>query len=118
VFRHRYSRRAGVLARCTRRSEASPTTRRTWESQLGEAARIGGQGQNEMNARKHRKCKQAKETDRLEPKGQQSGSESVTQADANSELPVYRADLNHPVEVTERGNAANLARGRNRQTLP
>lgn len=63
-----------------------------------------------MNARKHRECKQAKETDRLEPKGQQSGSESVAYADANSELPVYRADLNHPVDVTEHENAANLVR--------
>jgi len=37
-----------------------------------------------MNARKHRKWEQAKETDRLGPKGKQSGSGSGTFPDANS----------------------------------
>ena len=36
-----------------------------------------------MNARKHREIKQAKETDRLEPKGKQSGSSSLAWLDAN-----------------------------------
>jgi hypothetical protein len=34
--------------------------------------------------------------------------------DANSALPVYRANLNHPVDVTEHGNAANPVRLRYR----
>jgi len=36
-----------------------------------------------MNARKHREIKQAKETDRLGPKGKQSGSSSLAWLDAN-----------------------------------
>jgi hypothetical protein len=36
-----------------------------------------------MNARKHREIKQAKETERLEPKGKQSGSSSLVWLDAN-----------------------------------
>src|SRR5713226_5101881 len=34
--------------------------------------------------------------------------------DANSALPVYRANLNHPVNATEHGNAANPVRPRDR----
>jgi hypothetical protein len=59
-----------------------------------------------MNARKHREIKQAKETDRLEPKGTQSGSGRLCWLDANLALPAYRADLNHLVNVAEHGNAA------------
>src|SRR5215212_6848390 len=70
-----------------------------------------------MNARKHRKCKQAKETVRLEPKGMQSGSGPVTWPDANCALPVYRANLNHPVNIAEHGNTASPARPRDRADL-
>ena len=51
---------------------------------------------------------------RLEPKGKQSGSGVIWSPDANLTLPVYRANLNHPVNVTEHGNAANLVRPRDR----
>ena len=37
-----------------------------------------------MNARKHRKSQQAKEADRLEPKGMQTGSGPLTGPDANT----------------------------------
>jgi len=59
-----------------------------------------------INARKHRKDQQAKETDRLEPKGTQTGLGPVQWPDANIVLPVYRADLNHSLAmVVEHGNA-------------
>ena len=61
-----------------------------------------------MNARKHRKSRQAKETDRLGPKGTQSGSGPLRWPDANLALPVYRADLNHPVNHAEHGKAVSL----------
>ena len=32
-------------------------------------------------------------------------------------LPVYRADLNHPVDIAEHGNAANSVRPRDRADL-
>ena len=70
-----------------------------------------------MNARKHRKCKQAKETVRLEPKGMRSGSGPVTWPDANSALPVYRANLNHPVSIAEHGNTASPRPVRERADL-
>src|SRR6266446_1964913 len=71
-----------------------------------------------MNARKHRKCQQAaRDCLRLGPKGKQSGSRAVTSLDANVGLPVYRADLNHPVNIAERGNAASLAGPRDRADL-
>jgi hypothetical protein len=71
-----------------------------------------------MNARKHRKCEQARrDCLRLGPKGKQSGSRAVTHLDANVGLSVYRADLNHPVNIAEHGNAANLARPRDRADL-
>ena len=38
-----------------------------------------------MNARKHREIKQAKETDRLEPKGKQSGPSSLAWLGANAD---------------------------------
>jgi len=71
-----------------------------------------------MNARKHRNCKQAKEADRLGPKGKQPGSEGlVTPPTRAYVLPVYRADLNHPVNFAEHGKAANPARPRDRADL-
>ena len=54
---------------------------------------------------------------RLEPKGTQSGSGSHQCPDVNTELPVYRANLNHPVNVTEHGNTASPARPRDRADL-
>src|SRR3954465_12948447 len=72
-----------------------------------------------MNARlKHRKFERAKETDnRLEPKGMQSVR--VFRLDPTRILrrPVYRADLNHPVDIAEHGNAASPARPRDRADL-
>jgi len=49
--------------------------------------------------------------------GKQSGSRAETYLDANVGLPVYRADLNHPVNIAEHGNAASLARPRDRADL-
>ena len=63
-----------------------------------------------MNARKHRKWEQAKKTDRLGPKGKQFGSGLGRIPTRTPMLPVYRANLNHPVNVVEHGNAANPAR--------
>ena len=65
----------------------------------------------------HRKCKQAKETDRLEPKGRPVGSGFVTYPDANIRLPVYRANLTHPVPFAEHGNTASPVRPRDRTDL-
>jgi hypothetical protein len=71
-----------------------------------------------MNARKHRKRQQAiRDWLRLEPKGKQSGSEAVTASDASLALPVYRAGLNHPVNLAEHGNAAHPVRLRTRTDL-
>src|SRR5436305_15150839 len=53
----------------------------------------------------------------LEPKGTQSGSGSVHYPDVNTELPVYRVNLNHPVNVTEHGNTVSPARPRVRADL-
>ena len=64
-----------------------------------------------MNARKHRQGEQAKETDRLEPKGTQPDQGLLLDPTRTPRLPVYRADLNHPVNVTEHGNAAGLGTG-------
>jgi hypothetical protein len=71
-----------------------------------------------MNARKHRQLKQAKETDRLGPKGNAvwHGCFAVTRA-RTERLPVYRANLNHPVNLAEHGNAASPARPRDRADL-
>jgi hypothetical protein len=54
---------------------------------------------------------------RLEPKGKQSGSGVSKSPDANLALPVYRANLNHPVNVTEHGNAANPVQSHDRTDL-
>jgi|SRR3954451_23532743 hypothetical protein len=73
-----------------------------------------------MNARwKHRKAEQAKETDnRLELKSTQSGSGVLTVARRECKrLPVYRANLNHPVNIAEHGNTASPARPRDRADL-
>src|SRR3954454_24254362 len=72
-----------------------------------------------MNARlKHRKFEQAKETDnRLEPKGMQSVRVFRHDPTRILRLPVYRADLNHPVNIAEHGNAASPARPRDRADL-
>src|SRR5260221_14165677 len=64
-----------------------------------------------MNPQKLLKAKKAvRDCLRLGPKGKQSGSRALTYLDANVGLPVYRADLNHPVNIAEHGNAASLAR--------
>ena len=64
-----------------------------------------------MNARKHRQHKQAKETDQAWTKRYAvwHGGFTVTRA-RTIRLPVYRADLNHPGNLAEHGNAANPAR--------
>ena len=71
-----------------------------------------------MNARKHRQLEQAKETDRLGPKGNavRRGGFAVPRA-RTRRLPVYRANLNHPVHLAEHGNAARPARPRDRADL-
>jgi hypothetical protein len=53
----------------------------------------------------------------LGPKGKPSGSGAVTYPDANHRLPVHRANLNHPVNIAEHGNAANPVRDRDRTDL-
>src|SRR5512140_2144157 len=63
-----------------------------------------------MNARKHRKPQQAKETDRLGPKGMQSVRVLSRNPTRTARLPVYRAGLNHPVNNAEHGNAVVSAR--------
>jgi len=71
-----------------------------------------------MNARKHRNCSQAtRGWLRLGPKGKQPGSGAVTSPDADLALPVYRADLNHPVNIAEHGNAVGPARSPDRADL-
>ena len=71
-----------------------------------------------MNARKHRQLKQAKETDQAWTKryAVRHGGFSLTRA-RTVRRPVYRADLNHPVNLAEHGNAANPARPRDRADL-
>ena len=59
-----------------------------------------------------------KETDRLGPKGTQSVRVLLRNPTRTVALPVYRADLNHPVNVTEHGNAANPVRLATGQTSP
>src|SRR5229473_5211186 len=71
-----------------------------------------------MNARKQRKWEQAKrDCSRLGPKGTQSGSGLGRTPTRAARLPVYRANLNHPVRSTEHGNAASLVRSRARADL-
>jgi hypothetical protein len=71
-----------------------------------------------MNARKHRQLKQAKETDQAWTKryAVRCGCCTVTRA-RTIRLPVYRANLNHPVNLAEHGNAARPARPRGRADL-
>jgi hypothetical protein len=71
-----------------------------------------------MNARKHRQHKQAKETDPAWTKRYAvwHGGFSLTRA-RTARLPVYRANLNHPVNLAEHGNAASLARPHDRADL-
>ena len=71
-----------------------------------------------MNARKHRQHKQAKETDPAWTKRYAvwRGCFTVTRA-RTPRLPVYRANLNHPVNLAEHGNAASLARPHDRADL-
>ena len=71
-----------------------------------------------MNARKHRQLKQAKETDQAWTKryAVRRGGFSVSRA-RTPRLPVYRANLNHPVNLAEHGNAASPARPRDRADL-
>jgi hypothetical protein len=60
-----------------------------------------------MNARKHRQFKQAKETVRLDQKV--SSQDPILYRDSTRipALPVYRANLNHPVNKVEHGKAAS-----------
>src|SRR5208283_1321850 len=71
-----------------------------------------------MNARKHRQLEQAKETDQPWAKRHAvwRGGFTVTRA-RTLRLPVYRANLNHPVNLAEHGNAAHPARPRDRADL-
>ena len=71
-----------------------------------------------MNARKHRQHKQAKETDQAWTKryAVRHGGFSLTRA-RTLRLPVYRANLNHPVNLAEHGKAANPARPHDRADL-
>jgi len=71
-----------------------------------------------MNARKHRQHKQAKETDQAWTKryAVRHGVFSVPRA-RTRRLPVYRADLNHPVNLAEHGNAVGPARPFDRADL-
>ena len=71
-----------------------------------------------MNARKHRQLEQAKETDQAWAKRHAvwRGCFAVTRA-RTPRLPVYRANLNHPVNLAEHGNAASPARPRDRADL-
>jgi len=71
-----------------------------------------------MNARKHRDYEQAtRDWLRLGPKGKRPGSGATVSPDANITPPVYRANLNHPVNIVEHGNAAHSARSRDRADL-
>src|SRR5437773_11559823 len=71
-----------------------------------------------MNAHKRRNNQQAKET--AQGLGQKARSQvrglSRTPT-RTSALPAYWADLNHPVNIAEHGNAANPARLRDRAEL-
>lgn len=71
-----------------------------------------------MNARKHRQLKQAKETDQARAKRHAARHGGFTVPRARTRRrPVYRADLNHPVDIAEHGNAASLARPGDRADL-
>ena len=71
-----------------------------------------------MNARKHRQHKQAKETNQAWAKRHAVWRGCFTVARARTpRLPVYRANLNHPVNLAEHGNAASPARPRDRADL-
>ena len=71
-----------------------------------------------MNARKHRQLKQAKETDQAWAKRHAARHGGFTAPRARTRrLPVYRANLNHPVDIAEHGNAASPARPRDRADL-
>ncbi len=65
-----------------------------------------------MNARNHREGKQAKETDKLKPKGKLAGSEFTNCPDTDDAQPVERADLTYPVMSTEHGNPVSLPQGK------
>jgi len=71
-----------------------------------------------MNARKHRQHKQAKETDQAWTKryAVRHGGFSLPRA-RTARLPVYRANLNHPVSLVEHGNAVGPARPHDRADL-
>ena len=71
-----------------------------------------------MNARKHRQLEQAKETDQAWAKrhAARHGGFTVPRA-RTGRLPVYRADLNHPVNLAEHGNAVGPARPFDRADL-
>src|SRR5216684_2502420 len=71
-----------------------------------------------MNARKHRKSEQAtRDCLRLGPKWYAVWSEPSELARREHSLPVYRANLNHPVKFAGHGNAANSARLATGQTF-
>ena len=88
---------------------------RAWKSQSGRALEWGDR---EMNARRHRQLKQAKETAQTWTKRYAvwHGCFAVTRA-RTTRLPVYRARLNHPVNHAEHGNAADPGRPRDRADL-
>ena len=71
-----------------------------------------------MNARKHRNCQQAKETGQAWTKKVSSPARGLSRTPTRTvALPVYRANLNHPVNIAEHGNAASPARPRDRADL-
>ena len=72
-----------------------------------------------MNARKRRKGEQAKETDRLGPKGKQSGLSGVVSLDANNSTVGVESEPKSSIVVDlEHGKAASLASAQLRQTSP
>ena len=80
------------------------------EASIRGRVRIGGYGQNKVNACKHRYAPTSQmRAERLEPKGKQLSPECLTLRRRElTGLPVYRADLNPPVMNAEHGNAAGL----------
>ena len=80
------------------------------EASIRGRVRIGGYGQNKVNACKHRYAPTSQmRAERLEPKGKQLSPECLTSRRRElTGLPVYRADLNPPVMNAEHGKAASL----------
>src|ERR1035438_1834024 len=70
-----------------------------------------------MNARKHRYTQQAKRLKGLSQKASRQARVLLSGPTRTNALPVYRANLNHPVKFAEHGNAASPARPRDRADL-